>query len=168
MGFLPEQCVVIEDSYGDVDLKPRGFSCILNAAWYGGYLPATKQQATNDWQTIRSADELAQWEISWGGNTENRVFKDILLLNTRIKFWFTLENENIQAGFISFHSENCVGISNWFSKETSVFELNITEGIAPYFHNLPIVFWFAENDAINIDKSILPLGSMRVWVTSDS
>ncbi|MFD1229444.1 hypothetical protein, partial [Pseudochrobactrum kiredjianiae] len=59
-------------------------------------------------------------------------------------------------------------ISNWFSTDGSVFELGIAEGIAPNFRSLPIVFWLAENDAINAGTAISSLGSMRVWIAPDA
>lgn len=157
----------IKDSYEDINLEQYGFNCILNGVWYGGYLP-TSQQGSLNWQAVQSADELEQWEIAWGGYTESRIFKDILLLDPRIKFWCIRENGNIRAGFISFYSEKSIGVSNWFSTDGSVFELGIAEGIAPYFRSLPIVFWLAENDAINAGTAISSLGSMRVWIAPDA
>lgn len=135
---------------------------------WGMFFSNSKQTTINDWQAVQSADELALWEIAWSGNIENRIFKDSLLSDTRIKFWFVKENENIQTGFISFHSEKCIGISNWSSNKNSVFELSLSEDTALFFRDLPIVFWQADNEAINAGTAISPLGSMRVWLAPET
>ncbi len=160
----PTRGLGVKDSYGDIDLKPQGFSCVLTGEWYGGHLPSSKQITSNDWQTVQSTDELEQWEIAWGGDTDNRIFKSILLFNPRIKFWFFRENGNIHSGFISFHSGKNIGISNWFAPKDSIFELSLSKNIAPYFGTLPIVYWLAENEEINLGTTASPLGSMRVWI----
>lgn len=164
----PNRSFGIKDSFGDIDLTPQGFRCVLCGRWYGGYFSNNKQTTINDWQAVQSTDELALWEIAWGGNIENRIFKDSLLSDTRIKFWFVKENKNIHRGFISFHSEKCIGISNWFSNKNSVFELSISEDSAPIFRDLPVVFWQADNEAINAGTAISPLGSMRVWLAPET
>lgn len=164
----PNRNFGIKDSFGDIDLTLQGFNCVLNGTWYGGNFSNSRHTIINDWQAVQSADELALWEIAWGGSIENRIFKDTLLSDTRIRFWFVKENENIHTGFISFRSEKCTGISNWFSNKNSVFELSISEDSAPVFRDLPVVFWQADNEAIDAGTAISSLGSMRVWLAPET
>lgn len=151
----------IKDSFADLDLTEMGFSPMIEGQWLGGEPAIGRQQASHDWDTVRSPEELSGWEGAWSEDDRHRIFPADLLEDPRIRFWMLRRAGEITAGCVTFASGLVTGLSNWFSRGTeTAFELGIMGSIAA---DRPVVFWMSGNEATPAGFS--PLGPMRVWTS---
>lgn len=155
----------IKDSFADLDLAALGFSMAIEGQWFADEPSSRQELAADAWEIARRPEDLSLWEKAWSGNTEDRIFKDSLLADPRIRFWLLRRQGEIAAGCISFESVGAMGLSNWFSRrQESAFDLGIMPAIAGSATQKPIVFWAADDETAI--PGFKPLGRLRVWMSA--
>ena len=155
----------IKDSFADLMLKDHGFERVLQGDWYGHTCEPQGVKIGGPWARVSSGNELRQWEAAWGEGSGKAIFSDALLSNKRITFWHQKNAEGIISGFISFRSASSVGLSNWFSTQsTPALPAGALETARSNLANLPIVLWSADDLTRDCD-GIRKLGPMQIWVT---
>ena len=157
----------IKDSFADLDLSSLGFSAMIEGRWFGRIPPRRRDASEHVWETVRQPEQLLSWEQAWGGSAEERIFKDSLLNDRRIRFWVMQRQGDIGAGCITFSSGSVTGLSNWFSiRGESVFDLGIMSAIADTRAGTPVVCWAADDAANFLGSGFTPLGRLQVWISA--
>src|ERR1700712_4970073 len=157
----------IKDSFCDLALSDKGFEIVLEGNWYGSAPPGNRVAAVEGWERAVSPDELLAWEMGWGGDREKSIFKDALLSDHRVEFWFLRSAGVIAAGFISFNAGLSLGLSNWFSPENqSLGEMGDLQVARWRFPELPLVMW-STDDLARQSGALVELARLRVWLSTD-
>ncbi|MBF9068699.1 hypothetical protein [Streptacidiphilus fuscans] len=100
--------VSVKDSFAALDLAGHGFQPLLDAYWIAREpeLPA----ATSPWQRLRTAGELAAWEIAWCGEVAD-LFLPPLLEDPSV---LVMAAPDLSAGALLSLGAGVVGVSNLF------------------------------------------------------
>jgi hypothetical protein len=153
----------IKDSFCDLALSDQGFEIVLEGDWYGSAPPDNRPPAAEGWARAVSSEDLLDWEMAWGGDRDRRIFKDALLSDRRIEFWFR-QSAGSMAGFICFNSGSSIGLSNWFSADNqSLGEMGAPQVAWSRFPDLPLVMW-STDDPSRGSGGLHRLGPLRVWL----
>lgn len=153
----------IKDSFADLALAHLGFEAVVNGSWFGG-VPDVPAQSPEHWKKALSVGELRNWEAAWDGESDHHIFPDALLTDSRIEFWYKTVNGAIDAGFICFHTEYAVGLSNWFSQSAqSIFDIGAFDIIGANFPGVPVVFWSSDDNTPQ-QHAVARLAPLKVWI----
>lgn len=106
----------IKDSYCELNLENKGFSCAFRSNWYCR-LPGNNDVTGHlnpkyQLKKVKSHSELNQWIAAWGESDE--VFNTSLLNNKSVEFVYLKHNNEIVSGLAINISGDSVGISNTF------------------------------------------------------
>lgn len=169
----------LKDSFADCDLGPLGFEPLLAGHWYGGH-PAAPAAPPAGWTRVGTPDDLAAWEVAWGGDPDRRIFPAALLADPRLTFWSRQAAGGIVAGCVAFHHDGVIGLSNWFAAtlsgaadtgshqegtpnqepdEAATLSLALA-AVCGRWPDAAVVFWSSE--AVEV-PGIRRLGPLRVW-----
>lgn len=98
----------VKDSFALLDLSAHGFRPLRDAHWIAREpeLPA----ATSPWQRLRTAGELAAWEIAWSGGVAD-LFLPTLLDDPSV---LVMAAPDLSAGAVLSLGGGVVGVSNLF------------------------------------------------------
>ena len=110
----------LKDSFCELDLGANGFDTLFGASWI--WREARLQDSLNAWERIEDESGLMLWEEAWkqtGSPTEQRMFKPAMHKRPEVVFLGHWVDGEIEAGCIANISENCIGISNVFSRSPS-------------------------------------------------
>lgn len=103
-----------------MDLQANGFEVLFGASWI--WRNAGPQAGPSAWERIEIGSELERWEAVWkqaGSPAPERMFAATLLERNDIVFLGYRVDGVIEAGCIANISEQCIGISNVFSRAPS-------------------------------------------------
>ena len=95
-----------------------------------------------EWQTITTADDLADWHCAWGTNDNcGGIFLSALLAEENIHIIAARRDDCIVAGAIANFAADVVGLSNVFVPENEglIFRRGCVAATSRHFPGVPIV-----------------------------
>ena len=166
----------LKDSYACLDLAPRGFTQLFQAAWIwrDPELPARGTVTPRlTWSRVTQRAELAAWEDAWWGNPRNKAaaariphIPAQLLTSPDHAFFAGKTDGVIVAGGIANRSPGAIGLSNLFAPPGDAQEawIAVVGQIAALFPNTPIVGYEQGADLdLAVQAGFQPIGPLRVW-----
>ncbi len=168
----------VKDSFGSLDLAPLGFQVLFAATWLwrAPSPPVPSRRLDLRWAWVRSASDLAKWEVAWSGCLANddalgqpRVFVPALLTDNHVGFLGAYRNHKVVAGAIAHHTDDVVGLSNVFisADDPPAFWAGFLAMFQERFPGVPIV-GYEHGPGLAIAKEIgfAELHPLKVWARS--
>lgn len=161
----------IKDGFGELELRANGFELLFGASWI--WRDAAPQAGQGSWQRIETEGDLALWEAAWkqaGSPAPHRMFSPGLLDRRDVVFLCNRVDGVIEAGCIANFSEDCIGISNVFSRAASddVF-VQAAAAVASIAPHLPIVGYESGLELGQARQAgFVTVGDLRVLVAREA
>ena len=163
--------VGLKDSFCELDLQAFGFEILFGASWI--WREPGLQTSSNAWGTVSDEASLHLWEAAWkqtGSPTPQRMFMVEMLERPDIVFLGSWQGDEIEAGCIANLSDDCIGISNVFSRAASddVF-VQAAAAVASIAPHMPIVGYESGLELGQARQAgFVTVGDLRVLVAREA
>jgi hypothetical protein len=161
----------VKDSFGNLDLAPRGFRVLFAASWIWRppSLPRPSDASAGvRWVRVRTASDLAAWEAAWSGEpVAAGIFRPALLGDENVTVFAASREGRIVAGGIANRTGDVVGLSNLFvpAHDSDALRTGCVAAVIDAFPHLPIVGYEQGEDLAAAQAlGFEALGPLRVWV----
>ncbi|MEM6384198.1 MAG: hypothetical protein AAF739_16110 [Pseudomonadota bacterium] len=157
----------IKDSFGDTAYTSLGMSVLFEASWI--WRESVEARFPANWRIVRDHDELAAWHTAWrkgGSPTDETVYPAALLSEPKLHFIACWNGSEIEAGCLLSHSEDVVGLSNFFCvSDTDAAFADASQVASALYPSLPIAGYEAgEMLAASTSAGFTALHRLRVLV----
>lgn len=160
----------IKDSFACLDLGPAGFHVLFEAQWI--YRPAdfSPPASSHQWTLIEDPGTLSDWATVWSRDSLIRnLFRPGLLADDSVAMLGRWDGDRLTAGAVAHRSENVVGVSNLFYSGIEATDAwgGCLSTIYQLWPGRSIVGYEQDEDlTAAIHHDCIPVGPLRVWVTS--
>ncbi|MEZ0068669.1 hypothetical protein ABIA32_004703 [Streptacidiphilus sp. MAP12-20] len=156
----------VKDSFAVLDLTDRGFTPLFDAQWIAR--PADPPAVAPHWQRIRTAGQLAAWEIGWDGGTDG-LFLPPLLEDPSV---LVLAAPDLGAGAVLSLGAGVVGVSNLFTADEAVDPArawhDCLAAASAHCPGLPVVGYESGEDLVAAERAgFTSLGPLRIWLATN-
>jgi hypothetical protein len=157
----------IKDSFADLDLKADGFDVLFRADWLR-LEAARAPAAAAGWSSVRTAEELANWETAWGEAPQpGPFFRAALLAEESVTILVRHGADGIVAGAVANRSPTAIGLSNVFANDGEL-ESAYSEGASSAqgrWGQMPLM-GYESGAALDAARQagFASIGELAVWV----
>jgi hypothetical protein len=159
----------IKDSFAALELKPFGFSVLLQAQWITRAPASPAQRATAaPWTAVQDEAVLHVWNEAWRAMQGTGTgFPRRILANDEIVIGARVEGGAVCAGAILNRSDGAVGVSNVFTVSGTASDAwsECCAFAGSLFPGLPLVGYETADDlALAEARGFDAVGPLRIWV----
>ncbi|NEE00140.1 hypothetical protein [Phytoactinopolyspora halotolerans] len=154
----------IKDSFGTLELSPRGFRPLFDAEWIRREPTAQHHRPDLQWSVVHKPEDLAGWGNAHGNGD---VFIEGMLRAPTVAVVVAYDGEAVAAGAIANRSESVVGISNVFTVTAGIDETwsGAVAAISAVFPGLALVGYEAGTHLEAAYRAgFTSIGPLRIWV----
>ncbi len=162
----------VKDSFATLDLAPRGFRLLLEAAWIHRPAETADIEPAHAARRVTSEAALRRWERAWcGGDTNSpRQFPALLLAEPDHAIIALEVGGAIIAGCIASRSDGVLGISNLLAPmdDDGRARRACLAAAMSFAPDLPLVGYESGDDLARMKAlGFAEIGSLRVWQRID-
>ncbi len=159
----------VKDSFSAFDLNHMGLKVLFKAFWLWAPARTTPVLPAKGWHRISDELDLALWEEGWkqaGSPTDRDMFTRRLLDMGDIAFFGRRDDHGFHAGCIVNRSDDCVGLSNIFSRAEDPADYEAATTCALGFAAGMNVVSYDRGGNLNRMGAVgfQSVGSLRVWI----
>lgn len=151
----------LKDGFDVLDLAPEGLQPLFAASWI--WRDAAHSADTTPWTRIRTPDQLDQWQTAWNSGTpmDTPQFPDLILDRVDVAVFGRSVEGRYDAGVIANLSENCVGLSNAFGRDSYAAAASLCH---QFGGGRPVVgYEHGDNLVAALDVGFTATGPLRIW-----
>ncbi|WP_369383683.1 hypothetical protein [Streptomyces sp. cg36] len=155
----------VKDSFATLDLTADGFGVLFDARWIHRPAPGP---GTGGWEPVRTAEELAAWELAWSDGEGGGLFPPALLEEDAHTFLAARDADGrTVAGAVASTSGPVVGVSNLFAADGGLDAAwaGCLDALARHRPGLDVVGYESGDDLdAAVRAGFAPVGELRIWL----